>query len=42
VPPDEDARLMAELANSHGDPWCGMACCTMGSSSLSSATVSTK
>jgi NitT/TauT family transport system substrate-binding protein len=27
VPPDEDARLRAELAKS--EPWCGMACCNL-------------
>lgn len=27
VPPDQDARLRAELAASSGEPWCGMACC---------------
>ncbi len=27
VPPDEDARLRAELAKT--DPWCGMACCNL-------------
>src|SRR5262249_20221517 len=27
VPPDEDARLRAELAK--GEPWCGMACCNL-------------
>ncbi len=30
VPPDEDARLQAELAATRGDPLCGMACCMMG------------
>ena len=27
VPPDEPARLRAELAATQGDPWCGLACC---------------
>jgi NitT/TauT family transport system substrate-binding protein len=27
--PDGDKRLLAELANTSGDPWCGMACCIM-------------
>jgi NitT/TauT family transport system substrate-binding protein len=27
VPPDEDARLRAELSKS--EPWCGMACCNL-------------
>jgi NitT/TauT family transport system substrate-binding protein len=30
LPPDEDARLRAELAASSGEPWCGMACCLLG------------
>lgn len=30
LPPDEDARLRAELATSSGEPWCGMACCLLG------------
>jgi NitT/TauT family transport system substrate-binding protein len=27
VPPDEPARLRAELAATKGEPWCGLACC---------------
>src|SRR5690349_21561296 len=29
VPPDEPARLRAELAATQGDPWCGLACCIL-------------
>lgn len=29
VPPDEPARLRAELAATKGDPWCGLACCVV-------------
>jgi NitT/TauT family transport system substrate-binding protein len=29
VPPDEPARLRAELAATKGDPWCGLACCIL-------------
>ena len=29
VPPDEPARLRAELAATQGDPWCGLACCVV-------------
>ena len=42
VPPDEDTRLKAELANSRGDPWCGMACCNVGVPSSSTATAKAK
>jgi hypothetical protein len=31
VPPDEPARLRAELAATKGDPWCGLACCVVDS-----------
>jgi NitT/TauT family transport system substrate-binding protein len=27
LPPDQDKRLLAELASGMGDPWCGLACC---------------
>ena len=29
VPPDQDARLRAELAQTTGDPWCGFVCCAL-------------
>ena len=29
VPPDEPARLKAELAATKGDLWCGLACCVV-------------
>jgi NitT/TauT family transport system substrate-binding protein len=27
LPPDQDARLRAELARTGPDVWCGLACC---------------
>jgi len=36
LPPDEDVRLRAELDGTLGEPWCGLACCLMGSPSLAS------
>jgi NitT/TauT family transport system substrate-binding protein len=30
LPPDQDARLRAELAATTGEPWCGLACCLAG------------
>jgi len=29
LPPDQAARLRAELAHSPDDPWCGLACCML-------------
>jgi hypothetical protein len=29
VPPDENIRLLAELASTKGDALCGMACCVI-------------
>ncbi len=29
VPPDEDERLRAELAQTGSDAWCGLACCVL-------------
>jgi len=29
LPPDEDERLRAELAQTAGDPWCGFVCCAL-------------
>jgi NitT/TauT family transport system substrate-binding protein len=29
LPPDQDARLHAELARTPKEVWCGMACCNL-------------
>jgi len=34
VPADEDARLLAELHKTVGDPWCSMACCLIGGATV--------
>jgi len=37
TPPDQEARLQAELARTVGDPWCGFVCCAVSGPSTLSA-----
>jgi hypothetical protein len=37
LPPDQEARLQAELAATVGEPWCGFACCNVGDMAMGSA-----
>lgn len=37
LPPDQEARLQAELAATVGEPWCGFACCNVGDMAMGPA-----